>query len=180
MPEIDVAERHHHWRPESERPSRPNSRPASIHSSTVVSASGDSPGDVLKKNTSSDDMLAMRGKRPKHYTLDSLGRLPAQALKMPEKALKEGGAAFKNAERWIMTGGKTPLGTPPEKDGMGGYFPRVLTEDERRRNEWEGEKKRRKKAKEARKKQEIFIIQHVAAILQRQQFILKLARALMM
>ncbi len=61
---------------------------------------------------------------------------------------------------------------------------KVLTaeqaEDERRRKEWEGEKKRRKKAKEARKKQEVYIIQHVAAILSRQQFILKLARALMM
>lgn len=53
-------------------------------------------------------------------------------------------------------------------------------EDERRRKEWEAEKKRRKKAKEARKKQEVYIIQHVAAILSRQQFILKLARALMM
>lgn len=61
---------------------------------------------------------------------------------------------------------------------------KVLTaehiEDERRRKEWEAEKKRRKKAKEARKKQEVYIIQHVAAILSRQQFILKLARALMM
>lgn len=55
-----------------------------------------------------------------------------------------------------------------------------LTEDDRRRREWEQEKKRRKKAKEARKKQEVYIIQHVAAILSRQQFILKLARALMM
>lgn len=55
-----------------------------------------------------------------------------------------------------------------------------VTEDERRRREWESEKKRRKKAKEARKKQEVYIIQHVAAILSRQQFILKLARALMM
>lgn len=54
------------------------------------------------------------------------------------------------------------------------------TEDERKRREWESEKKRRKKAKEARKKQEVYIIQHVAAILSRQQFILKLARALMM
>lgn len=53
-------------------------------------------------------------------------------------------------------------------------------EDERRRKEWESEKKRRKKAKEARKKQEVYIVQHVAAILSRQQFILKLARALMM
>ncbi|BEI90372.1 uncharacterized protein CcaverHIS019_0304420 [Cutaneotrichosporon cavernicola] len=61
---------------------------------------------------------------------------------------------------------------------------KVLTaeqiEDDRRRKEWESEKKRRKKAKEARKKQEVYIIQHVAAILSRQQFIMKLARALMM
>ncbi|ORY28518.1 hypothetical protein BCR39DRAFT_535068 [Naematelia encephala] len=210
LPNPDGPDLSHPWRPETElRPSRPSSRhdsrPGSVHSSTAVS---DSPRDdelkqsvstdevstLRRKALSTDDMLSLREKekdkdkdkdkkRPKHFG-ESLGRnvsrLPGQALKMPERAFKDTGSAFKNAEKWIMSGGKTPIvGSPGEKSGDG-YFPRVMTEDERRRKEWESEKKRRKKAREARKKQEIFIIQHVAALLQRQQFLLKLARALMM
>ncbi|WWC70782.1 uncharacterized protein I206_104734 [Kwoniella pini CBS 10737] len=117
-----------------------------------------------------------QNKRPKsgvgHLKLDSLAAFPV-------KTFKEGGKQIKSAEKWLMSAAKTPLRTPPEKGGMD-YFTRPLTEDERRRKEWEAEKKRRKKAREARKKQEIFIIQHVAAILARQQFLMKLARALMM
>lgn len=139
----------HPWRPES----RPSSRPPSIHSSTAVSRDDDSPKDgySFKKTVSSDDMLTMRNekKRPKHMTFDSLGKFSGRAL-------KEGGQALKQTEKWLMSGGKTPLMTPDEK-GMTEYFSRPLTEDERRRKEWEAEKKRRKKQKEARKKQEIFV-----------------------
>lgn len=71
-------------------------------------------------------------------------------------------SATQRAEQWMK-----PSHTP-------------LTEDERKRKEWEAEKRRRKKDKAKRKKQEVFIIQHVAAILTRQQFIMKLARCLMM
>ncbi len=136
----------HPWRPHS----RQNSRPASIHSSTAVSRDGESPSDdrAFHKIASSDDMLVMKNekKRPKETALDSLGRFSGRAL-------KESGQALKQTEKWILSGGKTPLVTPPEAE----YFSRPLTEDERRRKEWEAEKKRRKRQKEARKKQEIFV-----------------------
>ncbi|SCZ87816.1 BZ3500_MvSof-1268-A1-R1_Chr2-3g05284 [Microbotryum saponariae] len=61
------------------------------------------------------------------------------------------------------------------------YFPHTKeTQEDRERREWEKEKRRRRKLREKRKQQEVFITQHVAAILERQQFILKLARAFMM
>ncbi|KAG8689911.1 hypothetical protein FRC11_014924 [Ceratobasidium sp. 423] len=49
-------------------------------------------------------------------------------------------------------------------------------------SEWgpSGEEKRRKRTREKKKRQEVYITMHVAEILQRQEFILKLARALMM
>ncbi|OXC66991.1 hypothetical protein AYX13_04443 [Cryptococcus neoformans] len=190
LPDVNDETRRGPWRPPSRPSSGAGSRPASIHSSTAVSGNGDSPRDDSgnsfggKKAISSDDLMNMRKanestlslggkKRPKTgLHLESLAQLPIAAV-------KGGGKQIKNAEKWLL-GGKTPLGsTPPEKGGAD-YFSRPLTEDERRRKEWEAEKKKRKKAREARKKQEIFIIQHVAAILSRQQFLLKLARALMM
>ncbi|PWN48540.1 DUF1212-domain-containing protein [Violaceomyces palustris] len=62
-------------------------------------------------------------------------------------------------------------------NGQGGdYF--GLDAEKIQRQEWQ--KKLKKRAKDKRKKEEIFITMHVAAILQRQEFILKLARALMM
>ncbi|CAE6442024.1 unnamed protein product [Rhizoctonia solani] len=49
-------------------------------------------------------------------------------------------------------------------------------------SEWgaSGEEKRRRRRREKKKRQEVYITMHVAEILQRQEFILKLARALMM
>ena len=193
MPNAIASERFEHpWRPQS----RSESRPGSVYSSTAVSQDGHkSPKDELSfnKTVTSDEMLTTLGerRRPKHTTLDSLGKLSGRAL-------KEGGQAIKQTEKWILSGVRTPMITPPEKSTE--HFGRPLTEDERKRREWEAEKKRRKKQKERRKKQEIFvsfqklkcpisgvsnvlpmkIIQHVAAILARQQFLLKLARALMM
>jgi len=137
------------WRPDY----RSGSRPASVRSSTAVSRDGESPkGDQpFTKTVSSDDMLSMRTEniRPKHHTLESLGRLSGRAL-------KEGGQALKQTEKWILSGGKTQLITPPDM-ATNEYFARPLTEDERRRREWEAEKKNRKQQKEARKKQEIFV-----------------------
>ncbi|TYJ58472.1 hypothetical protein B9479_000679 [Cryptococcus floricola] len=183
------------WRPPSRPSSRAGSRPASVH--TSASRDGDSlrennteQGNNLghKKAVSSDDIMGMRQgnesavslkkKRPKSgLHLDQLAHLPVAAVK---GGVKGGGKAIKSADKWLL-GGKSPLGglTPDEKGGHD-YFSRPLTEEERKRKEWEAEKKKRKKARDARKKQEIFIIQHVAAILSRQQFLLKLARALMM
>ncbi|KDN36610.1 hypothetical protein RSAG8_10713, partial [Rhizoctonia solani AG-8 WAC10335] len=49
-------------------------------------------------------------------------------------------------------------------------------------SEWgqSGEEKRRRRRREKKKRQEVYITMHVAEILQRQEFILKLARSLMM
>lgn len=59
----------------------------------------------------------------------------------------------------------------------GDYFTPDM-EDKLQRQEWQ--RKLRKRAKDKRRKEEIFITMHVAAILQRQEFLLKLSRALMM
>lgn len=94
-----------------------------------------------------------KNKPTKGLSLGSMAKLPSQALKAPEMA-------YKNAEKWIMSGGKTPNGTSPKEKDMDGYFsdkPKLLTEDERRRRDWEVEKKRRKRAKEKKKQQEIFV-----------------------
>ncbi|GAA5840010.1 hypothetical protein JCM11251_006586 [Rhodosporidiobolus azoricus] len=71
----------------------------------------------------------------------------------------------------------TPGGSP-RKD-LGEYFVKE-TQEEADRRAWEKEKRRRRKVKEKRKAQEVFITQHVAAILERQNFIMKMARAFMM
>ena len=92
------------------------------------------------------------------------------------------GSHFKN----FISGKGSQPGTPPSEYGDRGsdYFTEKPTkwqlEDDRKREKWEAEKKKRKKAKEKKKQQEIFIIQHVAAILARQQFLMKLIRAFMM
>lgn len=161
------------WRPESRPSSRGGSRPASVHSSTAVSRDEDSPkGGAAPKYTPQDEQFG--GKRTRSgLHLDQLGKLPGAAFGSAAKGIS-------NAEKWIT--GRTPPDRP-----MDGYFSRTLTglsmvsvEEDKKRKEREAAKRRRKRAREARKKQEIFIIQHVAAVLARQQFLLKLARALMM
>lgn len=154
MPVDDGQVRNRPWRPPSRPTSTMGSRPGSIHSSTAVSAGDeDSPKAKLPKTLPADDTIPLKEakpkKTPKTLTLDSIHKLPVAAL-------KEGGHALKNAERWISSGGKTPLLTPPEK-ALTDYFTRPLTEDELRRREREKEKKKRKKAREARKKQEIYV-----------------------
>lgn len=54
------------------------------------------------------------------------------------------------------------------------------TDDDRDQREWAKEKRKRRKAKEKKMRQEVFITQHVAAILARQEFIMKMARSFMM
>ncbi|WOO77336.1 putative UPF0442 protein [Vanrija pseudolonga] len=138
----------------------PQQRPDSTYSvSTVVEGMTETlEPESLPRNKSFDNVLTMKRKpkRPTPLHLKSFERLP--------------GLGIRSART-----------TPDEKNGSS-YF-EVDDErrrDEQRRREWEAEKKRRKKEKEKKKKQEIFIIQHVAAVIARQQFILKLARALMM
>ncbi|GAA5860985.1 hypothetical protein JCM3774_003215 [Rhodotorula dairenensis] len=72
----------------------------------------------------------------------------------------------------------TPGHESPRKE-YSDYFTKE-TEEEMDRKAWEKEKRRRRKEKAKRKAHEVFITQHVAAILERQQFIMKQARAFMM
>lgn len=132
-----------------------------------------------------------RPNKPFNLGLSKLGS------SMPHMPLTPGGSAFKTASQFF--GGRSQNTTPTSavSDKDSDYFgekARLFEEEERRRKE---EKRRKKKAKEKKRKQEIFvsrdtfifdialtlcwqIIQHVAAILARQQFILKLVRCFMM
>lgn len=86
-----------------------------------------------------------------------------------------------------LTKSRTTATTPDSRlsGEYGDYFgpaksPKpVLSQEEREKKEWEKEKRRRRKAKEKRRKEQVFITQHVAAILERQDFLMKLTRALM-
>ncbi|KAG8764177.1 hypothetical protein FRC12_008242 [Ceratobasidium sp. 428] len=73
---------------------------------------------------------------------------------------------------WATPGSWTPGRTTPGTDEGTPFV------------EWgkvvDGEEKRRRRRKEKKKRQEVYITMHVAEILQRHDFILKLARALMM
>lgn len=73
------------------------------------------------------------------------------------------------------------LNTPDVNAGMGpDYFGPDAEKMHSDYHKQEWQRKLKKRAKDKKRKEEIFITMHVAAILQRQQFIMKLARALMM
>ncbi|KDN45288.1 DUF1212-domain-containing protein [Tilletiaria anomala UBC 951] len=88
------------------------------------------------------------------------------------------GTALSSLRPWLT---HSTVNTPVaiSQDG-GDYFGVDPGELDEKAHKAEWQRKLRKRAKEKRRKEEIFITMHVAAILQRQQFILKLARALMM
>ncbi|GAC94744.1 hypothetical protein PHSY_002317 [Pseudozyma hubeiensis SY62] len=73
------------------------------------------------------------------------------------------------------------LNTPDINSGLGpDYFGPEAEKLHSDYHKQEWQRKLKKRAKDKKRKEEIFITMHVAAILQRQQFIMKLARALMM
>ncbi|EST08120.1 protein of unknown function DUF3815 [Kalmanozyma brasiliensis GHG001] len=73
------------------------------------------------------------------------------------------------------------VNTPDANAGLGpDYFGPEAEKMHSDYHKQEWQRKLRKRAKDKKRKEEIFITMHVAAILQRQQFIMKLARALMM
>lgn len=77
------------------------------------------------------------------------------------------------------TGGHSAMNTPdPGQHGGGDYFGSAEDDERLAKEEWQ--KRLKKRSRDKRKKEEIFITMHVAAILQRQEFLLKLSRALMM
>lgn len=73
-------------------------------------------------------------------------------------------------------------GSPDEKGKDDDYFGTKWIEEqkERDRKEKKERERREKEKRRKRKRAEVYITRHVAAILQRQEFILKLARAMMM
>jgi uncharacterized membrane protein YjjP (DUF1212 family)/uncharacterized membrane protein YjjB (DUF3815 family) len=119
---------------------------------------------------------------------------PKKSATRPSSLLNVGAHSRKNSTQHHLSGGlhlphvgsfartitghsnvNTPdaLGNDPRSDYFGSDADEQLA-----KQEWQ--RKLRKRAKDKRKKEEIFITMHVAAILQRQEFLLKLSRALMM
>ncbi|CAO1630014.1 unnamed protein product [Parajaminaea phylloscopi] len=88
------------------------------------------------------------------------------------------GHGFNALRTW--TTGNSNVNTPDPVSAMGqtDYFGTAEEDAALAKVEWQKKLKKRKQDK--RKKEEIFITMHVAAILQRQEFLLKLSRALMM
>ncbi|CAE7083162.1 unnamed protein product [Rhizoctonia solani] len=87
------------------------------------------------------------------------------AVKTKRSSLHLGALPMPHIPGWATPGWSTPgteEGTPFSEWGQS------------------GEEKRRRRRREKKKRQEVYITMHVAEILQRQEFVLKLARALMM
>lgn len=74
--------------------------------------------------------------------------------------------------------GHSAVNTPDVSKDHGNDYFGGATDEQAQKAEWQ--RKLKKRAKDKAKREEIFITMHVAAILQRQEFVLKLARALMM
>ncbi|CAO1625358.1 unnamed protein product [Jaminaea pallidilutea] len=103
----------------------------------------------------------------------------AHSRKQSGNILNIPGQGFHALKTW--TTGASALNTPDPSRGGGqnDYFGGSAEDDEAvAKAEWQ--RKLKKRNKDKRKKEEIFITMHVAAILQRQEFLLKLSRALMM
>ncbi|CAE6488452.1 unnamed protein product [Rhizoctonia solani] len=103
----------------------------------------------------------------KYSTLGSKSTIAAPEMaKTKRSSLHLGALPMPHIPGWATPGWSTPGteegGTPFSEWGQS------------------GEEKRRKRRREKKKRQEVYITMHVAEILQRQDFILKLARALMM
>ncbi|KAH0835484.1 hypothetical protein J3R83DRAFT_9150 [Lanmaoa asiatica] len=101
---------------------------------------------------------------------------------LPERGLHTPGESGNATPKTVSAGA-----TPVDEFGEKGYFglEHIVREtqriEERGREKWkEREKQREKVIRRKRRKAEVYITRHVAEILQRQEFILKLARAMMM
>ncbi|PRQ70737.1 Protein of unknown function (DUF1212)-domain containing protein [Rhodotorula toruloides] len=100
------------------------------------------------------------------------------------KSPKSPTGSFSSLHReYFASGHLSPVLTPAEKERERAERRAKEEAKERERDlrEWQKEKRRRKKAREKElKARRVFITAHVAAIIERQEFILKLARAFMM
>ncbi|GEM11063.1 hypothetical protein Rt10032_c13g5080 [Rhodotorula toruloides] len=100
------------------------------------------------------------------------------------KSPKSPTGSFSSLHReYFSPGHLSPVLTPAEKERERAErrAKEEVKERERDLREWQKEKRRRKKAREKElKARRVFITAHVAAIIERQEFILKLSRAFMM
>ncbi|KAI6144460.1 hypothetical protein BKA82DRAFT_4178224 [Pisolithus tinctorius] len=92
----------------------------------------------------------------------------------PVEWLKEEGRKDYFGEKWEEAPREKKKGREMEMENKN------RGEKERKKQERREKRKREKEKRQKRKKAEVWITRHVAAILQRQEFILKLARAMMM
>ncbi|KAG0708901.1 hypothetical protein DFH29DRAFT_889625 [Suillus ampliporus] len=129
-----------------------------------------------------------KGKKSKRWTgvLKELP-LPLHGAHLKGFSLSVPGTPFRHPASGPSTPGtggssSAGLGTPEEKvDGVDYFGAKWMEEQkERERKEKKEMERREKEKRRKRKKAAVYITRHVAAILQRQEFILKLARAMMM
>lgn len=128
--------------------------------------------DLERSRTSSTDLESLAPSSPPLHT--------AQKKSTPKSMLKD--------QFNYMAGGfnkpKTPLTSPDEKMSHSpslDYFSLPIKDKEKDKDKSEEkELKERKKNLAKRKKEELYITMHVATVLHRQEFLLKLSRALMM
>ena len=128
-----------------------------------------SSGAPLTPNTFAAYVQSTNGTNP--YFLQSDGK--SVAGNSATSSLKRSGHAVGHAGKQLLHR-KWPSSSA--SDDKADYFANANPEEVARR-EW---KKKLRRRKMRSKKQEIFITMHVAAILKRQEFLLKLSRALMM
>lgn len=148
------------------------------------SGSGDSlPRPVLSIDTSAlspTHALPPPTRSPISPTASSATFRFLGAAKMPKSPT----GSFSSLHReYFSSGHLSPVLTPAEKERERAERRAKEEAKERERDlrEWQKEKRRRKRAREKElKARRVFITAHVAAIIERQEFILKLARAFMM
>ncbi|GAA5895679.1 uncharacterized protein JCM6883_001586 [Sporobolomyces salmoneus] len=162
--------------PETDRPGYHLSRYTSPQVGTTSSIGGDSPETdrtAYSANHHSEPPTPPGGERPKlhpqgsHKNVFSLSLGNLKDLPTP-------------LTKFSSHGRPSSHEGSPRKEIADYFFQTKESEADADRRAWEKEKRRRRKAKEKKKAQEIFITQHVAAILERQQYIMKQARAFMM
>ncbi|PWZ00952.1 DUF1212-domain-containing protein [Testicularia cyperi] len=162
------------------RPSNVGSPLASRSHSLPTSPGADGNGDSTQANspTASGQHTPLKNKRPAsivHFPSRTITGGSSNDGTGPRKRHFPLPGAMSRA--WTHSN----LNTPDVNAGLGpDYFGPEAEKlhDDLSKQEWQ--RKLKKRAKDKRKKEEIFITMHVAAILQRQEFVLKLARALMM
>ena len=158
---------------------RRHSMPAVPTRGTVSEGNSRAPSRQASPDRSAEHSPELRpGLRHGHGSHASLNKLPQTLYKLPEKAFKTSEAwskdhldpkryyresnAYRNHKS--LAASDSQPGTPRADTPTNDYF---------------GDKTKRRK-RDKKRQDEIFITMHVAAILQRQDFVLRLARALMM